>query len=327
MPDFRNIAKEYIKNGYSVIPVNKTKNPTIKWTKYQTSFMSNEEIEKHFKNCWGLGFITGTLSSTVAIDWDTKYFLDSNLYNDIKEAIPDSILKKMYVNSTMSGGWHWIFKVDKSAIKGNQKLAMRYTTPYERDISYRKAYKNPRTRDKALEIGLADACRVLVETREHGGFVVHPPSSGYKAVYGKIEEISLEEYDILITTIRSFNEFNLNETKHKIHDNNKWSITPFDDYNENSDVLNLLLEHGWEELDSRNNSVRLKRPGSPLSASSGLLDLNTNILNVFSTSTVFENGRGYNPVSIYNILESNNDWGKTLKDLIELDYGEKNKDD
>ncbi len=84
--DFRKVAKKFIDNGYSVIPVNQSKNPAIKgWLEYQDRAMSDSEIEKYFKNCWGLGFVCGNYSRTIGLDWDTKYFLDENLYDEIKK--------------------------------------------------------------------------------------------------------------------------------------------------------------------------------------------------------------------------------------------------
>ncbi|AGO47549.1 bifunctional DNA primase/polymerase [Cellulophaga phage phi4:1] len=325
--DFRKVAKKFIDNGYSVIPVNQSKNPAIKgWLEYQDRAMSDSEIEKYFKNCWGLGFVCGNYSRTIGLDWDTKYFLDENLYDEIKKKVPKTILQKMYVQSTQSGGWHWIFKVPVEVIKGNQKLALRHTTSFEKDITYREAYRNPKTRDKALKIALADACRVMVETREHGGYVLIAPSEGYKHVYGKIGTLTLEEYELLIEIVRSYNEYLEEETKHKLYDDSEWEMTPFQDYSDNGDILGLLLEHGWSESDfgkPRGNSVRLTRPGSPNSGSSALLDMRTGIFNCFSTSTIFETGKGYIGASVYNILECEGDWSKTFKSLVAQGYGKK----
>lgn len=324
MNDYREIAKQYIDNGYSVIPVSKTKCPAIRsWSKYMDSPMSKDEVEKHFKSCWGMGFICGNYSSTVAIDVDTKYFLDSNLYEDVKEKIPNSILSKLYVQSTTSGGWHWLFKVDKSVIKGNQKLASRHTTAYEKDITYRSAYQNPQTRDNALKMAISDASRVMFETREHGGFIVMSPSPGYKHIYGKIGTLTVEEYELLIDTIRSYNEFNPVDNKHKVYDNSEYSISPFEDFCENGDILSVLYAHGWDEVDTRGNSVRLKRPGSSHSKSSALFDMNTKIFNCFSTSSIFEPNKGYNGASVYNTLENDGDWSLTFKELVEIGYGKK----
>lgn len=322
--DYRALAKQLIIAGYSPIPVSPSKNPAIlSWMEFQDRAMNEFEIEKNFKNCWGIGFVCGKYSKTVAIDWDVKYFLNSNLYEDIKKELPEELLKKMYVQSTTSGGWHWIFKVNTSVIKGNQKLALRHSTAHEKDLTYREAYKNIRTRDNALKIAQKDACRVLVESREHGGYVVFAPSPGYKHVYGKIQEISISEYELLIDTIRKFNEYLTEDTIHKVYDNNEWTVSPFEDYCQNGDILGLLLEHGWEEVYTRNNSVKLKRPGSPHSKDSALLDMDTNIFNCFSTSTIFDTGKGYNGAGVFNILEGDEDWSKTFKLLVELGYGKK----
>jgi hypothetical protein len=60
MPDFREEAKKYIEAGYSVIPVNERKNPSIpKWGLYQIRVMTDNEIDKYFANCFGIALLCG----------------------------------------------------------------------------------------------------------------------------------------------------------------------------------------------------------------------------------------------------------------------------
>ena len=240
--DFREIAKEYVKQGYSVLPVSESKQPVIaKWGIFQTRQMTNQEIDRYFKNCWGIGFICGDISSCIAVDFDTKNFNDLNLYEKIKEEVPNEILRKMYVQTTKNGGFHWVFKVHKDLIKGNQKLANRPTTPEEKDEVYREAYKNIKTRSKALKMAQNHKCLVMVETRETGGYILITPTPKYERVFGKIQYITDEEYEVLMSVLRSFNEYEVEETRSKMYDSDEWEISPFEDFNINGDVVGILM--------------------------------------------------------------------------------------
>ena len=184
--NFIDTAKAYIKQGFSVIPVNSRKNPSIpKWGLYQVRPMTDSEIEKYFKDCYGIALLCGGKSRVVAIDFDLKYDLTGTLFNRYKELVPNKLLKKMYVQTTMNGGYHFVFKAPKSKLFGNEKLASRGTTPYERDKTYKAAFRDPETRDKATKVAYNDKSRVLIETRSGnekaaGGYVLVYPTVGYK---------------------------------------------------------------------------------------------------------------------------------------------------
>ena len=191
-----------------------------------------------------------------------------------------------------------------------------------------EAFNNEKNRSKALKIALNDKMRILLETRGgsnkiSGGYVVMSPSNGYKHIYGKIQKISIEEYDLLLETARSFNDVILEKEDVRLEKYKEWKISPFEDFNERGDVLELLFDSGWEECrNSSKKSIRLKRAGNPKSSSSALFDTDTRVFNCFSTSTNFDVGRGYNPVDILLELECENDLSKAFKYLMSHGYGE-----
>lgn len=320
MSELIKIAKEYISKGYSVIPVDSLKRPLINtWGKYQIEPMSLEDVDKYFKNAWGIGLLMGGKHCLHAVDIDCKYFLVSDLLNRIKGAVPVSILKKLSVRKTMSGGQHWVFSC-KERIEGNQKLAQRHTTPEEKHETYLKAFQDLKTRDKALKIALGDSVRVLLETRSSGGYILIPPTPGYEYVYGEVQELTGEEYDTLYETLRSFNEYVEVKKNRSIEKYTNSDINPFKIADKRLDVLKLLTDHGWEVVDHRKNTVRLRRPGAS-SASSALFDTETRIFNVFTTSTIFDVG-SYAPATIYTLLECDNDTNLAYRRLIDEGYGE-----
>ena len=331
MPDFREEAKRYIEAGFSVIPVNERKNPSIpKWGLYQVRVMTDKEIEKYFSDCFGIALLCGGKWGVVAIDFDLKYDLTGNVYDRYKEIVPNELLKKMYVQTTKNQGYHFAFKAPNTRMFGNEKLASRQTTAYERDLTYKEAFNDPETRDKAYKIMYNDKSRVLIETRSGnkeaaGGYILVAPTEGYKRIFGKIQQISEEEYDILMDAARELNEVRDLHNKSKNYNfDNDWEISPFDDFNETGDIVQVLMDNGWVVIDENSRNVRFKRPGQVHSASSALYDKERRIFNCFSTSTEFDTGKGYNPIGVFAMLECDNDLSETYKKLIDLDYG-KNK--
>ena len=328
MPDLRKIAKKYMDNGYSVIPVSSTKNPTVgNWGKYQTRFMKDWEIEKFFKDTFGIGLVCGGKWRVVGLDFDLKYDLTGTLWERYREKLPNSIASKMWCQTTKNGGYHLVFKAPAIKLVGNEKLACRETTAYERAHTYRMSFNNPDTRDKATKIADHDRSRVLIETRSGtedagGGYIVVAPTEGYTPLGGKIDNLTEEEYDIVMELARSFNEVRgLHSKSVNYNYNEKWEKPPFEHYNEDGDILEELLKAGWTIVDESEIDARLRRPGQVHSKSSALLNKQTKVFNCFSTSTIFDVNKAYSATSTYSILNCDGDMSQTYKELIEKGYG------
>jgi hypothetical protein len=327
MNNYVELAKQYSKAGYSVIPVTSEKIPAIRdWSQFQTRPMTEKECETYFSNSWGIALLMGGSKKTTAIDFDLKYDLSGDLFDRYKKALPEDLLRKMFVQTTKNKGYHFIFSSD--VVEPNQKLASRYTTEYEKHSTYMEAFNDAKTRSKALKIASNDKVRVLLETRGgsttvSGGYVVMSPSPGYEFVYGKINHISIEEYNLILETARSFNDVVEERKDVRLEKYKEWKNSPFEDYNERGDVISLLLDSGWEECKgSRGKSIRLKRAGNPKSGSSALFDTDTRVFNCFSTSTSFDVGRGYSPTDVFVELECDGDLSLAFRKLIAEGYGE-----
>ena len=323
MSKFIEIAKSYSKAGFSVIPINQDKNPAIRsWQEFQNRPMTEQECEKHFLKCHGFALLGGTQKNITFLDFDLKYSLTSDFFDRYKALIPNELLSKMYVQKTRNNGFHFAFMCDK--VENNQKLASRYTTPLEKHETYLESFNNPKTRDKALRIASLDSVRVLIETRGNGGYCLMSPTKGYEHVYGKIQKISVEEYDLLLDSARSLSEVIEIKKDIRLEKYKEWKTSPFEDFNERFDVVSYLEDNGWEVTKNgwSKNSVRLKRAGNPKSGSSALFDTDTRIFNCFSTSTVFDVGRGYTPTDVFTLLECDNDLSVCFKKLVDEGYGE-----
>ena len=166
---------------------------------------------------------------------------------------------------------------------------------------------------------MADSCRVLIETRGEGGFIVIPPSKGYKHIYGKIQEISKTEYDTLMEICRSFNLYTPAVKNYQLsralRNPNPDRVNSFKNFNENCDVLKLLASFGWEEVGTNSDGfVMIKRPNAS-SKHSAYFNPVDRAFWVFSTSTMFELHKRYSAVDILLALRYNND-GSRLNDLL-----------
>jgi hypothetical protein len=327
MDEIVKVAKAWVNAGYSVIPVNSNKTPScMGWGKYQISPPAIEDIDNLFKNAWGVALLCGGQSRIVAFDFDLKYSLNPYLWDEIKKAIPVSILSKAYVQSTKNKGFHMLFKAPASRLHGNQKFAMRRGTPEEKHIVYTDAYNNPDTRAKALTIA-SNYQLVLCESRSGtptvaGGYVLLPPSPGYTAVYGKISEISEEEYDTIVEVLQSFNEVRKEERK-VFNGEGGWEVTPFDHYNADGDIIELLTSHGWSVARESHQVIDFLRPGSTPTNKSAMFDKSTRVFTCFSTSTVFDPTKSLNLVGVLSLLEFGDDVEDTYNYLIKNGYGKR----
>lgn len=309
------------KNGYGVIPIGNTKNPTIgSWREFQNRAPTEAEVKKYFnEETYGLALLMGGKYNLTTVDFDKKYFTKEGLYEEIVSAVPEPLMNKMKVAQTVSGGYHWVFSCNK--IEGNLKLANRHTTDQEVMKTYCEEYTKTGDLKTSMKAASNDKVRVLIETRGRGGYIGCYPTPGYTWLTEKLHKITEEEYDTLLQVLRSFNEYTIPAKNNSLA---KVKVTeeenPFTDFNENGNGLELLIESGWRVLDVRGSDHRLIRPGQVNSASSALWDSNRLILNVFSTSTSFEPGRGYTNTDILMELEDL-DGTSAYKRLIEMGYG------
>lgn len=66
-----NIALEYLKSGYSIIPLHKrSKIPVIKWEQYQKKLPTIDEVSYWFSKDVNIAIITGAVSGLVVVDID-----------------------------------------------------------------------------------------------------------------------------------------------------------------------------------------------------------------------------------------------------------------
>ena len=311
--DIKKFSEVQAIEGLQIIPVDGNKVPLAKdWQKIQTIY----DLSR-FPKLGGIGLATGSISGNVeVIDIDTKYSLDGKLFDDYKTLIAKSsksLLSKLVVSRTRSGGYHFIYRC--SVIEGNIKLARRFTTAEE------------------MATNSHDKVRVLIETRGEGGQIVIPPTEDYEIIYGSLSDIktiSVEERDLLFSCARQLNQYFLVEPpvprSPKPLPSAGMGLSPGDDYNNRGDVLQLLESHGWTIVGQSGSKINLKRPGDTNAATSGNYDEEKGWFSVFTTSTIFEPEKAYRPWHIFTWLECDGDYVEAARKLGAMGYGEKKPD-
>jgi hypothetical protein len=296
-------AKEYFKLGLSVIPIGDNKIPQGSWKKNQA-----ELIEPSFTTCKGIGLVCGEVSGFLqCIDIDSKYDLTGKLFDNYKKLILDAdkqLLHKLVVQSTPSGGYHFIFRCKE--IEGNKKLANRHCTDAEK-------LENPK-----------DKVRVLLETRENGGYFMIAPSEGYKIIFGsldKIQEITPTERQTLFLCARLLNEVFETPSIKKIDQKTiSENISPFEQWNEKGDIIALLENQGWKITQSRGSKNLFLRPGGTGKWSADWDD-SKRLFYVFTSSSEFEQGKAYNASQVLAKLKFRDDFSECAKWLLKEGFG------
>lgn len=285
-------------------------------------------------NCEAVGLVCGQLSSNEngagveVIDIDCKYDLTGKLFERYKKLIGEidkPLLKKLVVQSTKGGGYHFIYRC--KTIEGNLKLAQRPISDIEKQAEFELLKKEfPKEKDELL-LKRISKVKVLLETRGEGGYVVCYPSKGYELIYGDfygIKEITPDERETLHGIARQFNEV-VDEYKpqYKTNQIKIKGLTTFEDYNERADVIALLEKHGWKAVKNQGQKTLLLRPGQTTASHSGNYDHAKKWFSVFTTSSEFEPQKSYQPYAVYTVLECNKDFQLASKKLYEEGYGDR----
>ena len=300
-------ALNYKKNSYSIIATDNVKRSLIQWKKYQNEIASDEDLKSMFSHhkAQGIAVVCGKVSGNLeVIDVDCKYGINFNDFaTEIRKAIPFTYGKLMIVQ-TKSQGYHIYYRCDK--IEGNQKLANRPATAEE-------LKDNPNVREF-----------VLIETRGEGGYVIAPPSEGYKNIQlNMVQKISEQERDIILSIARSFNQVIVEAKMPSMSEGNSFGKKPWEDYNERVDIVQLLNRNGWDTVEKKGDRIFFKRPGATTHTSANF-HIDKRIFYVFTTSSQFEN-KGYTPFAVFALLECNGDFREATRRAVEEGYGERKK--
>lgn len=286
----RDIAKEYINYGLSVLPCKLDKSPDVNGT--WKGGISDLSL---YDNANGIGIICGEISGGLeCLDFDCHFGDAKETLTRFIEEIKDLYLKyKFTIEETQNGGYHVLYRCKK--IDGNLKLASKPLL------------------DKKTNKWKPDA---IIETRGEGGYFVAAPTKGYKVLRGNIldiPEITESERKYIIEVCKSFNEWN--DIKRDIYEDKD---KPGDLYNRDiasiEEMKSCLKANGWTEVNSHNWRRPDKKEG--ISATIGKVAANV-FYNFSSNAYPFEPNSGYMPFQVLGLLKYDGDFKKFASDLAE----------
>lgn len=292
-------AKKYIENNISVIGCRNKVATSGSWSQYREKRATNAELD-YFFNTRGadqIAIICGPISGNLeVIDIDEPDIWDA-LYAETLDYfdgnIPLPIVKT-------PGGYHIYYRCE--TIEGNQKLAR---------------YKDDDGR-----------IQVIAETRGDGGYVIAPPSDGYKILTGdpfNIPTIQDWQRADLLELCRSFNQlYEVEKSKGQAPTTKKhnYKNTPWDAYNEDTSDpwRDVLLDEGWTQTKTDDAREYWRRPGSE-NVHSANWHTEKRLFYVFTSSTKFESEKAYPPSAIHAIIKHDGDFKEASRALLDAGYG------
>ena len=293
MKEGKKIAKKYLSLGLNPlpIPVNEKK-PLIE--EHNTVKLSEKEIDSYPFDAIGVstGLISGSLE---AIDFDLKNAEDpEKVMKMFKKRVPKELLKKLVVQETQSGGFHFIYRCED--ITSSKKLA-----------------KNPEG-------------KAIIETRGEGGLIKCYPSKGYKRLQNSFEEIpiisSLERLS-LFTAAKMLNQNIIKDSKkRRSFEDNKY-LKKFPKYNDDIEIgVKLLEEAGWIKKKESSEWVEFTRPDSSSGDIHAGYHKQGKFFFCFSTAQdTFEEEKPYNNHHLLAELKYEGDYPKAYAKLYEDGFG------
>jgi hypothetical protein len=312
------IAQRYLASGLAVLPAKRSeKRPTVAWKKYQQRLPSAAELSQWFSNgnadayCLLTGEISGHLE---LLDFDCGGELFPAWLELAKQVLPESVLSRLVIESSQSGGKHVIYRCS-SKVCGNVKLAARTVTlDSGEQFEYCGKVFHPRQVGEHWEVTIA-----LIETRGEGGLFLCHPSQGYQLEQGDFASIPIlseEQREDLLAAAWSLNEVPAVESGVAMRALPDAEQRPGDWYNENGDIRDLLLSCGWTPQGSRDDNEHWARPGKSEGTSATLRERCFYCFT--SNAPPLEPNKAYAPFALYTLLKCGGDYRKAAADIAEI---------
>lgn len=301
--DVRSHALHAHEEGLCVVPPRQdgSKAPLVSWRRYEQERPSLAQLERWYSaGLTGLGVVCGPVSGNLVMLEAEDDVTAEQLRSEARGAGLGHLLERLdagYLEQTPGGGVHWLLRCAEPA--GNTKLARRMKRPEE--------MRDP-----------GDKVKVLIETREAGGYSVLAPSHGgvhpsgrpYVLVAGgfdTIPEVTPAERDALWEVARALDEMPAPAPRRapRIEPYKGDSIA--EAFNARATWPEVLERHGWSHWRTAGDNQHWARPGRKGATSATINEGGAGVLYVFSSSTVFEPDRAYSRFGAYAVLEHGGD--------------------
>ena len=333
------VARIWQAAGVSIIPIldNQTKRPSIRWSPYQATVPSIEQVDEWWGNGkpYGLALICGAVSGNLEMVETEGRAMVSDKFQDIVNRMDELGVGHVwdllygpegFTETSPSGGLHFLYRISDHEVPGNTKIA-------------------------TSEGGLC-----LAETRGHGGYVITAPTPGIchpsgepwilrEGQYGILPTLTWQERCLFHEALRlALDESPKNLPAVTAATPSQMAPAPLfppsigttapgslpgtspgDDFEAHTDWLEIIGTHGWT-VESRHGPERhWTRPGKdPREGSSATTGRagDRDRLYVFSTSTVFEAEVPYTKFGAYALLNHGGDHHAAARELARLGFGE-----
>lgn len=308
------MALYYKSLGLSIIAVQNNKRSVNFWKGYQRKVITDFGIERDFNDprTSGIAIVCGKISGNLEVlDIEGKY--DETLYERFKTTLlkyNPGLFSKLVIASTKNNGYHLFYRcceIDKHTI-----LAKRSSSAQE------------------LSSNSKSKAKTLIERLGESTYVVVYPSPGYQFIQGSIEiipDIQIEERDELLKIAKTFHQIKKAESCKRTYSYQDLpELSPFHDYDNRGDFIELLQHHGWTLVKTIGVKTYFRRPGDTDHDTTGDYHHELGLFTVFSPNCEFTPGVGYRPHAIYAKLECNNDFICAAKNLLKMGYGVAYKD-
>lgn len=283
--------------GLSIIPVSHQKTPFKPWSEFQSTISPIASWHSHYSENGTVGIIAGKISGNLeCIDIDIKNDPTKKIITEYSNLIPNDLYKKLLIQTTPSGGQHFIYRCPEATIDRNLKLA----------------HHTDRT--------------VIIETRGEGGYFCTSKVNN-KVIQGELDienlhtEIPIitpEERNLLLDLARSLNRYFPSGNTSKKGEPFSYGEPAINDFNNKYMIIKLFEKHGWSAVNEDDEKFYLRRDGTT-AAHSGYYFKESKTFFCFSTSTEFTPEKPYNHFQVLQMLEGKNDYRTTLRLL--KDYG------
>lgn len=296
-------CKKLISDGFSLITVSENKIPNIKWKKYQTEAMTEDEFDNFYNlpNTAGVGIITGH-SDLEVIDVDLKVFATvperEAFWKELISFLKDNIYdfeQKFVIVKTRNAGYHIIYRCTKTT--GNKKIAV-----------------------------LENMTEAVIESRGVGGYVWIYDNFVQGKGYNDVKCIDENDREILWHCCQTFNHEKESfdyDVKKIEPEHYEADVKPWVDYNDKTDIWDLISSE-FSIVKKLSNKIAIKRNGAK-SPHSGYIFDNSRCMYLFSTGTIYPHEKLLTPFHVYTYQKFNGDFSAAAKQLYKDGYGSRVK--
>ena len=305
-------AESYRAAGLACLPATKSrKRPSIGgWKTWQTRLPTAVEVKAWFSNphdaiCVVSGKVSGNLE---CMDFDNH----GELFAAWMERIDTSLLSRLVVEQTPSGGYHAFYRSEEP-VDGNLKLAR----------------------------GMRDGKETtLIETRGEGGLFLCAPTDGYDLQQGDLAHLAVippNARKVLLDAARSLDELpaancppapvgaNVGQRCADFAPTggkDSWELPPGDDFNARGDIHPLLEAAGWQFGGLKpDGNEQWTRPGKDPRNGVSATYKDESFYVFSSNASPFEPNVKYSPFAVYATLRHNGDFTAAASALHTIGYG------